>query len=344
MKTYAEKISFLNEPAIKAGNEQLEIIIIPGWGSNLISIVEKETNTELLRVPRSSAEFWEYPVLYGTPILFPPNRIDQGSFDFGGRTYQFEVNEEDKQNHIHGFVHTRKWEISKIDVNEQCVTIVTEFDSSKHEDVMSQFPHHFIIRMSFILNEVVFSKKAEILNKSNAVLPFGLGYHTNFLFPEESSLLKLKADKRWRLNERLLPTGELEEIPYRNKLNEGMSLIGLELDDVFLTDANHEGMHTAQILNNQTGIEINYTVDHNFKHWVIYNKDGKSGFLSAEPYTWVTNAPNLNIPIKLTGLQVIQPGYRKTISTRLVVSKKNESKTNIIGGIDDDLFCEYQQN
>lgn len=339
MKNYVEEISFLEEAAIKAGNEQLEIIIVPGWGSNLISMVDKKTNTELLRVPSSSAEFWEYPVLFGTPILFPPNRIDKGKFHFGERTYQFDINEQDKQNHIHGFVHTRKWDVSMIEVNEETISIITEFDSSKHEDVMVQFPHHFIIRMIYILNDNLFAKKAEIMNKSSEVLPFGFGYHTSFLFPVETSLFKLSVDKRWKLNERFLPTGELEDISFRDELNKGMSLSGMKLDDVFLSNPNNKGLQTAQLLYGSTGIEINYTVDQSFKHWVVYNKDGKSGFLCPEPYTWVTNAPNLNVKAELTGIQGIEPGDKKIVRTWIVVShKKLDSKTTILGGNKHELF------
>ncbi|MGE8078578.1 aldose 1-epimerase [Peribacillus loiseleuriae] len=326
MKTYVEKITFLQEPAIKVGNEQLEFIIVPGWGSNLISLVEKESNTELLRVPTSVAEFWDKPVLYGTPILFPPNRIDQGSFTFGNRTYQFDVNEEDKQNHIHGFVHTRKWDITKAEAKGNSVTVVTEFDSSKHEDVISQFPHHFNIRMSYSLNGNLLTKQAEVMNKSAETLPLGFGYHTSFLYPEERSEFALSAEKRWKLNERNLPTGELEDITYREELNNGIRLVGLELDDVFLSFADSRGLHTARLVNGLTGIEISYTVDENFKHWVAYNKDGKSGFLCLEPYTWVTNAPNLKVPASLSGIQGINSGDCKTLRTWVVISNKSGQK------------------
>ncbi|PEL09340.1 aldose 1-epimerase [Bacillus sp. AFS017336] len=323
MSTYAEEISFLDEPAIKAGNSELEIIIIPGWGSNLISMVHKGSNTELLRVPTSTKEYVNNPVLFGTPILFPPNRIDRGKFSFNDRTYQFEINELDKQNHIHGFVHTRKWEVVSIEVNDHTVKVVTEFDSSKHDDVMAQFPHHFMIRMNYILNDNLFAKKAEIINKSNESLPLGFGYHTSFLFPEETSILKLPVKKRWKLNDRFLPTGELEDIEYKDELSEGMSLYGLELDDVFLSSPNASGLQTAQIMNQSTGIEINYTVDQSFKHWVVYNKDGRSGFLCPEPYTWVTNAPNLKVNEELTGIQRIEPDDMKVLRTWIVISHKS---------------------
>lgn len=321
IQPFAEEITFFEQPAIKVGNEYLECILVPSWGSNLISIIEKKTNTELLRVPASQAEFWENPVLYGTPILFPPNRIDKGAFTFRDRVYQFDINEVDKQNHIHGFVHTRKWEISKIEVKDQNITIITEFDSSKHEDVQRQFPHHFILQMTYILHDNVIEKSVEITNKSAETMPMGLGFHTSFLFPEATSRFALSVEKQWRLNERFLPSGELEEIPYQEKLNQGMSLMGMELDDAFLSSTNSEGMNMARLMY-CNGIEIEYKVDQNFKHWVVFNKDGKSGFLCPEPYTWITNAPNLPVPASLSGIQELESGVTRKLKTSLTIISK----------------------
>ncbi|MGD6958259.1 hypothetical protein ACQCWA_11045 [Rossellomorea aquimaris] len=55
MNEYVENISFLDKAAIKAGNDHFEFIIVPAWGSNLISLVEKKNNKELLRVPSSAS-------------------------------------------------------------------------------------------------------------------------------------------------------------------------------------------------------------------------------------------------------------------------------------------------
>ncbi|NHN34636.1 hypothetical protein G9U52_33245 [Paenibacillus sp. S3N08] len=45
--------------------------------------------------------FKEKPRNHGIPVLFPPNRYEDGSFSFNGRMYSFPVNEEktDRQSH-----------------------------------------------------------------------------------------------------------------------------------------------------------------------------------------------------------------------------------------------------
>ncbi|MEW9673928.1 aldose 1-epimerase [Ammoniphilus sp. 3BR4] len=235
MTVFVEKITYLGEPAVRAGNGQLEIILVPGWGSNLISLIDKQTNKEILRAPRSSGEYEANPWLYGTPILFPPNRISDGIFDFAGKTYHLEINEKDKNNHLHGFVHDKKWELLKAETNGNKAILETEFDSSTYPEIYQQFPHHFVIRMSYILDGITLHKNATIMNKGEEPFPWGLGYHTTFLFPEEDSTFSLTADKAWELDERLLPTGQLVDIPYKKGMSEGLSLKDWALDDAYLS-------------------------------------------------------------------------------------------------------------
>lgn len=329
IKANAEKATYLGEPAVQAGNEHLKIILVPGWGSNLISLVYKELNIELLRTPKSSEEFWSNPIIYGTPILFPPNRISEGTFIFNGRTYRLGINERDKNNHIHGFLYNKRWELTKAEVVGDQIVLETEFDSSKHPYIFNQFPHHFIVQMTYILVGSTLHKNATIINKSQEPFPWGFGYHTVFLFPEEICTFSLTADKRWKLNERLLPTGELEKIEYQDHLEKGVSLKDWELDDVFLSAGASRGRNEAGIYNKSNDLKIIYRADENFKHWVVYNADGKQGFVATEPYTWVTNAPNLKLPNSLTGLQVLPVGEQVTIKTEISVT--STTKIEVVG-------------
>lgn len=82
MANYIEKITHLGTPAIKAGNEHIEMIVVPEWGSNVISLVDKATKIQLLREPKTAESFHDTPTLYGIPILFPPNRVSDGTFSF----------------------------------------------------------------------------------------------------------------------------------------------------------------------------------------------------------------------------------------------------------------------
>ncbi|PHI49473.1 aldose epimerase [Bacillus halotolerans] len=323
MTNYIEKITYLGTPAVKAGNEHLEIIVVPEWGSNVISLVDKETKMHLLREPETTESFHDTPTLYGIPILFPPNRISDGTFTFRGRTYHFDINEKDKHHHLHGFLYDKKWDIITMKQTDEEVIIETEIDLSEIPHVYKQFPHHAIVRMTYILIDNTLYKHAAIMNKGKDAFPWGLGYHTTFVFPEESSLFSLTADQQWELDERLLPTGKLIDIPNQEALHEGM-LLRQQLDDVFLSSYQKRGGENQAVIYHQHAhLNMIYKADEQFKHWVVYNADGTQGYLCPEPYTWVTNAVNLDLSSSLTGLQVLEPDEEKTVKSSITIERNH---------------------
>lgn len=202
-------------------------------GSNVISLVDKTTKVQLLREPETAESFHDTPTLYGIPILFPPNRISDGTFSFRGRTYHFDINEKDKHNHLHGFLYHEKWNVVTAKKTDEEVIVETEIDLSELPHVYKQFPHHAVVRMTYTIKENTLFKHATVMNKGKEAFPWGIGYHTTFVFPAESSLFSLTADQQWELDERLLPTGKLMDVPYKEALHEGMDLRHKHLDDVF---------------------------------------------------------------------------------------------------------------
>lgn len=336
MASYIEEISFLGEPAVRAGNEAAEIILVSGWGSNLISFVEKTNNIELLRVPDSMDAYLSKPYLYGIPILFPPNRIRDGRFTFNDKTYYFQINDHSANANLHGLLYDQKWNLIKAEASEQQVTLVTEFDSALHPSVLKQFPHHFTIQIVYQLEGSTLYKLAIIKNHSNEEFPWGFGYHTAFRYPIEQGsspepcTFSLTVDQRWELNERQLPTGNLLDLDYWEKLREGMLLNGLAFDDAYLSSEDSGGKNQAIIRDGNIDLQIVYRCDENFKHWVVYNGDGQQGFVCAEPYTWLTDAPNLDLPQSLTGLQVLAPGEAVTLKCEMrVISGNHHSESNL---------------
>lgn len=336
MGAFVEYITFLGERAIRATNDHLSFMIVPAWGSNLISLIDRRTGTAVLRVPDSAEQFRRDPILYGTPILFPPNRIEDGRFSYRGRDYRFDVNEPKRGNHIHGFVYNRPWNVVRAEVDDaRRAVVVTQFDAADYEAVVRQFPHKFIIRMRYSLVGNCVHKIAQVFNNGPEPFPVGLGFHTCFRFPEETARFALTAEKRWRLNDRMLPTGELEDIPYKKELRKGMSLERFALDDAFLSNAGAasvkgdkaDSLGQAGVPNEATlyipsaDVKISYRAGSDFKHWVVYNGDGRAGFICVEPYTWVTNAPNLDLPAALTGFQELRAGESKTFETSIMISK-----------------------
>lgn len=305
MDGHAKKGRPILPNAIKLENAWLEIQLIPEWGSNVIRLLDKQKNLQLLREPASLSEYHQQPILYGIPILFPPNRIADGRFVFNKHMYQLNVNEPEKQNHIHGFVHDKPWEV----VESNHFSVKTRFQSENFPDVEQQFPHRFILDFTNILDHRSLRQIMQVQNLSTKEMPVGLGYHTTFRC---SSVLDVVAPvaKRWQLNERNLPTGVLQDVSTHISVQSS-------LDDVFLVNPLLENV--LHICDHESGIKIKYVCDAQFTQWVIYNQDAKSGFICPEPYTWVTNAPNLNLPFTWTGFQTVQPGETKTYVSEIIV-------------------------
>ncbi|WP_240420686.1 aldose 1-epimerase [Paenibacillus periandrae] len=316
-------IDYFGEPAVSLHNELLELILVPGWGSNLISLRHKGKNIELLRTPSSAEEYHSDPILYGIPVLFPPNRIADGTFSYLGTVYHFKLNEPLDHNHSHGLLYGEKWKLVASGQDADNSTLQTEIDSTAHPEVWSQFPHHFRVRMKYSLEANVLYKEAIITSMDDRPFPWGFGFHTTFRFPFRNGddlgkcTFSLNADTQWQLNERMLPTGDLLDIAYKEQLQKGKSLVGHALDDVFL--ASKQGVNKAVLTDENVGLKITYQCDSHFGHWVVYNDDSKQGYLCPEPYTWVTNAPNLDLPEALTGFRVIQPGDTVTLQTKLII-------------------------
>lgn len=316
-----KETTYLNRKAIKMETSKMEVTIVPEWGSNAISMKWKKENglVELLRGPNTIEEYEQAPVQFGVPILFPPNRISDGEFTFNGQTYSFDLSEPDKNNHIHGFVYQKPWEVTQTEVEGDWAKIVTSIESKDHPDITAQFPHLFRIDMVYVLEGSIFKKHAVITNLGDQEFPWGIGYHTTFLFPEETSQFSLAAEEQWELNERLLPTEKLVPTPY-TKIKEGMSLKQVELDDAFLAQEDELETNQAVITLEDEQIQIRYKADEFFKHWVVYNADGTKGYVCPEPYTWITNAPKLSLDKKLTGVQTLDANQTVVVKTEIDVS------------------------
>lgn len=325
MKSSVENCTFLGYPAITARNDQLEITLVPALGSNLMAIKHVPSGLAVLRTPDSMETFHENPFLVGMPVLFPPNRLEDGKLPCGDTVYSFDLNEPKLHNHIHGLVHDKPWKVVRQEVTNSGAILETELDSADFPDIQLQFPLRFVLRMTSELDGSQVRIGMTVENHSNVAFPWGLGYHTTFRFPLANDgdlsrcTMTLTAKRRWALSDRLLPTGVLLESEDLKALREGIVLVDKPLDDVFLSSVVDGGGNECVLTDPDAGLLVRYTADHSFLHWVIYNNDSHQGYVCPEPYTWVTNAPNLSLDAKLTGLRTIQPGEKVHTSTEIVV-------------------------
>jgi galactose mutarotase-like enzyme len=119
---------------------------------------------------------------YGTPILFPPNRIKEATFRFRDRTYNFPVNEPPHY-HLHGELCTSAWEIVEWgESDSQGATVMNRFRIVDHPEIFAYFPHPLTFAVRYTLLDGRLQMETTIVNEGIDEAPFAFGLHPYFLF------------------------------------------------------------------------------------------------------------------------------------------------------------------
>jgi aldose 1-epimerase len=296
-------------------NERMSVSLCPSLGNNLYRVWDKANQRDVLRVPENPEQVIEKAVHYGTPMMMPPNRIRHGKFVFKDKTYQFDVNPE-TGNHIHGVIKNLPWDIVSTDANDQQLSITSVFSTADHPDTMRQYPHPIHMEMTYTLSGSSVAQKLKATNRGSESAPFGFGLHTWFLLDGEPEkwTLELPVSSIWELDAENIPTGRLTPLGPYEHLQQGQNLKGLNLDTVFQVS---ERPNIAVL--KKDNYEIRYSTNEEYKQWVIYTKGVADEFICLEPYTWVTNAPNLELDAELTGMRSIDSGQTLELEVILEV-------------------------
>ena len=215
-----------------------EALVIPGVGANVIELIDNVRGLNLLRVPDNADAFKARPQVFGIPVLFPPNRIEDGTFTAAGRIYNFPINEPAKNNHIHGFLHKRAWNVTRSETSENSAIVELTFDGNKNTDFYQYLPHEFECKLLYTLSEKGLEQKIAVINKSDSAMPLGVGFHTAFKMPfhpdskGEECLMRVSIGRKWQLDERILPTGNLMSLSPADEAlrNQGTAPVGQVLD------------------------------------------------------------------------------------------------------------------
>lgn len=164
-------------------------------------------------------------------ILFPfPNRIEDGKYEYEGKSYQLPINEKKYNNAIHGLIANEQFTIAekKIEGSKASITLTYDYDGSLNHyphpfkfDVIYEYSNFNSLRTTFVVS-----------NQGQNTLPFGLGWHPYFKF-ENSGLDNLKliipeSENLLLSDDRSLPTGEVNDFTHTK-----LSLKDWSLDDCF---------------------------------------------------------------------------------------------------------------
>ena len=287
--------------------------ILPEAGGNLYSLREKESGIPLLREPHRPEELFHTPERFGIPMLFPPNRIEDGSFFFDGRICRLPVNQKLQNLHLHGLAVSKPWEL--ISSGRDFAEVKFVFDEKAPE--YAGFPFAFEILRRYELNEKGLCDTVTVRNLGTVTMPLGLGYHT--AFPAEKVQVRVgTGDYGIEIGKNFLPTGNCfrwKEYDPRESFDPFGKNVGFHAEAGNLELENGLQFHGAE-LRYPAGI-LRYVTDEKLGFWYTWNAGGLNNFLCLEPVSWMANALNLPLPANRSGVRKLAPDERITFENRL---------------------------
>jgi aldose 1-epimerase len=300
--------------------------MLPRIGGNLISFRDEELNYHILREPTSDEwdNFVQRPMVHGIPVLFPPNRFEDGKISFGGHDYQFPINEPQTNNHLHGFVYNQPWETESYgcDPDKSYVTIKHRFNES-HPN-FTYFPHVFTLTITYTLSDSGLTQHVHAVNEGTTALPFMIGYHTAINAPfapgssDKDCHALMTIGERVEMSKRMLPTGKFLTLSEgEQQLQAGTGTPYFEALDHHYTAKPQDGLNVMILTDTKAKARVVYDAGLKYSYWMVWNNQISRQYFCPEPQTNMVNAPNLSLPQEQTGLFALEPGATWTETSRI---------------------------
>lgn len=317
-KQEREEITFI----LQDQETDTEAEVIPEVGFNLFRM--ETAGQSIILPPPALKDLKEKPEAhfkYGTPILFPPNRIKGGSFTFKGRNYQLPLNE--PTNHLHGEICFRPWKVVEMGASDEAGAYLTaQFRYRDHADLMSYFPHAITFTLTYRLKEGELFLAGSIRNEGEEEAPFAFGLHPYFVVSsqhQDQIDILLPAAEEWPVTQEAFVTGLPEKTSFSDRLNEGVPLSEFSAGSCWLFRL-RDHRQPCMIRNRQTGMVLSYQVDPSFPYVILFRPVWADS-ISFEPYTYVTDAFNLPWENQVTGARGLAADQKFTFETKIWIER-----------------------
>ncbi|MCQ4294238.1 aldose 1-epimerase [Pseudomonas stutzeri] len=244
-------------------------------------------------------------------VLAPySNRIGEGRFDFDGSTHRLRRNSPDHALPIHGLAWKRAWQLEK-QGNDHLLLSLTH-DPTWGENALD-WPFAFELEHEIRLDQQGAWLRLALTNRSDGVMPAGLGWHP--YFPRHDGVtLGFAAKQVWLSDEQQLPH-EAVDVPPRWDYRQARELGEPGLDHCF------SGWDAKAALQwPAAGVTLQIEADSSMAHLVVYTPPAAQGLFAVEPVSHLNNALNQADPAK-HGVVYLQPGERLERHCRMRVSR-----------------------
>jgi aldose 1-epimerase len=218
-------------------------------------------------------------------LLVPwPNRIEDGSYEFDGRSHQLPLNEPARQNAIHGLVRWSHWSIAD-----------RAADRVAFEHVLYPqpgYPFALELRVEYSLSEDGLAVRTEATNAGSETAPYGAGSHPYLAVDQEvvdGVELRVPAATVLIADERGLPVGSAAVADEGLDFRESRPIGPAKLDHCF-TDVQRDGAGRAEVRLGTTTL----WADESYPYLMVFTGDPLPDVarrsVAVEPMTCAPNA------------------------------------------------------
>ena len=244
-------------------------------------------------------------------VLIPwPNRVQGGSYEFGGRTHQLALDEPSAGNAIHGLVRWVGWTVAEREANRVVVAQTLHAQPG--------YPFTLALSIEYALSSAGLTVRTSATNVGPDPCPFGSGAHPYVTVGTPSvdtALLHVPAERVLEADDHGIPTGSRAvdgtEYDFRRprpigatKLDTGFT--GLE------RDAN--GLARVELRHPDDGSGLVLWVDEHYRYLMLYTGDDRPGCAAAQSRGRADDVPAERLQI---GGRSGRPRARRLVSRSL---------------------------
>ncbi len=309
------------EPFVVVETPRWKAEIILSVGSNMLSLIDRNTGFNILREPPSMEALKKQPEIYGLPVLIPPNCIYQGKFSWRGCDYSLPVNNR-FGNHIHGVVLHAPWEFLDSSEEEGRTVVRTRCIYDERNPMFAGFPHKMDVVLTYTFFPDRVLQKLSATNLSDSVMPFAAGFHASFRFPlgdrspeayRTSSVRVTVADYCWEFDKAVRGTPTGKKLPWNGfdtfRTGKIINRAPVSRQAPLVEDTLDGKPFLGAVLEFPVaGVRVVYEFDRKYNQTALWNWFGDEDFFCAEPMSWIADSPHLPLPESETGIYALEPG------------------------------------
>ncbi len=224
-------------------------------------------------------------------VLCPwPNRLADGSYEFGGRRHQLPINEPERQNALHGLVRWSPWTVAEREPHR----VVLEHLLHPRPG----YPFSLALRIEYALSGDGLRVRTTATNAGPAACPYGSGAHpylTAGTARVDSAVLRVPARTVLRADERGLPVGSAAVEGGEHDFRRARRIGAIALDHCFTDlERDDDGRARVELRDPDHGNGVCLWVDEGYPYLMVFTGDPLPDVarrsLAVEPMTCPPNA------------------------------------------------------